>query len=213
MRSGKTFTRNVLADWFHTKRRSGDVVASIPPRGSRACRNMLDGRRGIGIRADGEPEEGDARPQVGRPACVWSRRDSVRGRYQGGGIFAIDTGERASAAAKPAVEVNDLAGKIAAMLGTNSEQIMINDLAVNPLSGNVYLSVSRGRGPTPPRCWCVPMPTASSRKSRSKTCRSPRPSSPTCLQREPGTSRSPTSRTPTAACSSPGCPTKSCPRG
>ena len=33
------------------------------------------------------------------------------------------------------------------MLGTDSKQIAINDLAVNPLSGNVYLSVSRGRGP------------------------------------------------------------------
>jgi hypothetical protein len=37
--------------------------------------------------------------------------------------------------------------KIAAMIGTKPEQIMINDLAVNPRSGNVYLSVSRGRGP------------------------------------------------------------------
>ena len=33
------------------------------------------------------------------------------------------------------------------MLGTKPQQIMINDLAVNPISGNVYLSVSRGRGP------------------------------------------------------------------
>ena len=40
-----------------------------------------------------------------------------------------------------------MAGKVAAMLGTDSKQIMINDLAVNPRSGNVYLSVSRGRGP------------------------------------------------------------------
>ena len=32
------------------------------------------------------------------------------------------------------------------MLGTDPKQIAINDLAVNPLSGNVYLSVSRGRG-------------------------------------------------------------------
>ena len=33
------------------------------------------------------------------------------------------------------------------MLGTNAPQITINDLAVNPRSGNVYLAVSRGRGP------------------------------------------------------------------
>jgi hypothetical protein len=37
--------------------------------------------------------------------------------------------------------------KIAAMLGTTPDQILINDTAVNPISKNVYLSVSRGRGP------------------------------------------------------------------
>ena len=46
-----------------------------------------------------------------------------------------------------AVQVNDFAGKIAAMLGTDPKQIAINDLAVNPVSRNVYVSVSRGRGP------------------------------------------------------------------
>ena len=33
------------------------------------------------------------------------------------------------------------------MLGTDPKQIAINDMAVNPQSGTVYLSVSRGRGP------------------------------------------------------------------
>jgi hypothetical protein len=33
------------------------------------------------------------------------------------------------------------------MLGTKPDQVMINDLAVNPVSGNVYLSIARGRGP------------------------------------------------------------------
>jgi hypothetical protein len=33
------------------------------------------------------------------------------------------------------------------MLGTDAREITINDLAVNPRSGNVYLAVSRGRGP------------------------------------------------------------------
>jgi hypothetical protein len=48
---------------------------------------------------------------------------------------------------KRPVRVKDLAGKVAAMLGTTPQQVQINDLAVNSLSGNVYLSVSRGRGP------------------------------------------------------------------
>jgi len=69
------------------------------------------------------------------------------GDTKGAALFAIDTGERAAAAEKRPVQVKDVAGKVAAMLGTDSKQIMINDMAVNPRSGTVYLSVSRGRGP------------------------------------------------------------------
>src|SRR5262249_47969338 len=61
--------------------------------------------------------------------------------------FAIDTRDRAAATEKPAVQIKDLAGKIAGMLGTDARQVQINDLAVNPGSGNIYVSVSRGRGP------------------------------------------------------------------
>ena len=68
------------------------------------------------------------------------------GDTKGAALFAIDTGDRAGRR-EAAVKVKDLAGKVAAMLGTDAKQVAINDLAVNPLSGNVYLSVSRGRGP------------------------------------------------------------------
>jgi len=37
--------------------------------------------------------------------------------------------------------------KVAALLGSSAGQILINDLAVNPISKNLYLSVSRGKGP------------------------------------------------------------------
>jgi len=69
------------------------------------------------------------------------------GDTKGAALFAIDTGDRALVAEKRPVNVKDVADKIAALLGTTSKQIMINDLAVNPRSGNVYLSLSRGRGP------------------------------------------------------------------
>jgi hypothetical protein len=69
------------------------------------------------------------------------------GDTRGAALFAIDTGDRTAAGEKRSVEIKDLTTKLAGMLGTNPRQIMINDLAVNPLSGNVYLSVSRGRGP------------------------------------------------------------------
>ena len=37
--------------------------------------------------------------------------------------------------------------KIAALVGTTPDQIVVEDLAVNPLSRQAYLAVSRGRGP------------------------------------------------------------------
>jgi hypothetical protein len=69
------------------------------------------------------------------------------GDTAGAAIFAIDTGDKAESAAKAPLAVKDVSGKIAAMLGTDARQILITDLAVNPRSGNVYLAVSRGRGP------------------------------------------------------------------
>jgi hypothetical protein len=70
------------------------------------------------------------------------------GDPQAGAIFAIDTGDRTAAAkdaGRPTVEGVD--GKIASLLGIETAQLLVNDLAVNPISGTAYLSVSRGRGP------------------------------------------------------------------
>jgi len=69
------------------------------------------------------------------------------GDTKGAALFAIDTGDRAQATEKRPVQLKDVAGKVAAMLGTDSKQVQINDLAINPRSGSVYLSVARGRGP------------------------------------------------------------------
>jgi hypothetical protein len=66
----------------------------------------------------------------------------------GGTVAAIDTGDRAPLTkGDPAIDVDNLDAKIAAMVGTTADQIVINDMKVNPLSGNVYLSASRGKGP------------------------------------------------------------------
>src|SRR5437016_82696 len=62
-------------------------------------------------------------------------------------VFAIDTGDRPGSPASGGITVDRIDEKIASMLGTNPKGILISDLAVNPLSGNAYLSVSRGRGP------------------------------------------------------------------
>ena len=69
------------------------------------------------------------------------------GDYMAGAIVAVDTGDGKASASEVKPEVKGINEKVAALLGTAADQILINDMAVNPLSKNVYLSVSRGRGP------------------------------------------------------------------
>jgi hypothetical protein len=68
------------------------------------------------------------------------------GDTQQGAIFAIATGDTGGDASKASINVKGIDAQVAAMLGTAPADILINDMAVNPASGNVYLSVSRGRG-------------------------------------------------------------------
>jgi hypothetical protein len=68
------------------------------------------------------------------------------GDTAGGQIVAVETGDTAKAGAGK-VEIADLSAKIAALLGTTADQVSVNDVAVNPASGSVYMSVSRGLGP------------------------------------------------------------------
>ena len=56
------------------------------------------------------------------------------------------TGDR-KAASGGSIEIKGINEKVAALLGATPDQILIQDVAVNPISRNVYLSVSRGRGP------------------------------------------------------------------
>ena len=63
-------------------------------------------------------------------------------------VFAIATGDAKAPTgdAKP-LTVEGLDRKVAALLGSTPEQILIDDMAVNPASRTAYLAVSRGRGP------------------------------------------------------------------
>jgi len=61
-------------------------------------------------------------------------------------IMAIATGDTKPAANSKPLKVEAINQKIAALLGASADQILINDLAINPISRNAYLSVSRGRG-------------------------------------------------------------------
>jgi len=58
-------------------------------------------------------------------------------------IYAVDLNDRTVRSQKEALRLMDLEGQIASLLGTTSESVLVHDLAVNPISQNVYLSVSR----------------------------------------------------------------------
>jgi len=64
----------------------------------------------------------------------------------GGKIVALDVNDTASSARAGSLEIKSVNEKIAAMLGTAPDQILIQDVAVNSASKNVYIAVSRGRG-------------------------------------------------------------------
>ena len=65
----------------------------------------------------------------------------------GGSVAAVDTNDRTVPKGAASINVEGLDTKIAAMAGIPADQIVIGDMKVNPISKNVYLSVSRGKGP------------------------------------------------------------------
>jgi hypothetical protein len=91
---------------------------------------------------EGKPDLKSAGPLAFGPDGILFVGDTA-----GAALFAIDTGDKAETKEKARVEVKDVSGTIAKMLGTTPQQLMINDLAVNPLNGIIILAVSRGRGP------------------------------------------------------------------
>jgi hypothetical protein len=63
-----------------------------------------------------------------------------------GSIFAVDLDDRTPGSSAVELQVTDIDEKLAAMLGTTAKNVRIHDMAVNPISQNTYLTVSRGRG-------------------------------------------------------------------
>ncbi len=68
------------------------------------------------------------------------------GDSQSGAIFAIDVKDTAKDSSATPVEIKEIDKKIASMLGTTPDQIVINDMVTHAASQNIYLAVSRGRG-------------------------------------------------------------------
>lgn len=68
------------------------------------------------------------------------------GDGKSGAVFAVDVGDREPRDSEEAISIRDIETKIGARLGTDPGLVMIHDMAVNPISQNIYLAVSRGRG-------------------------------------------------------------------
>ncbi len=98
------------------------------------------------LKADSGLKEGT--PDIKQAGALAFAPDGVLlvGDTLNAAIYAIETGDTSASEAK-SVNIDGVNEKIAAMMGTGVEETMINDMVVNPISGNLYLSVSRGRGP------------------------------------------------------------------
>src|SRR3954469_14842107 len=64
----------------------------------------------------------------------------------GAKIVALDVNDRTASKSTANLAIKAINEKIAAMLGTAADQILIQDVVVNPVSKNVYIAVQRGRG-------------------------------------------------------------------
>jgi hypothetical protein len=69
------------------------------------------------------------------------------GDPQASSIVAIATEDKSTGSPSEKLSVEKIDEKIAALLGTTPKGMLINDMAVNPETGNTFFSVSRGTGP------------------------------------------------------------------
>ena len=66
------------------------------------------------------------------------------GDSKAGTVWAVDVEDRQARKEDKAIWLKGFQARVAALLGTHTDGIMIHDLAVNPISQNAYLAVSRG---------------------------------------------------------------------
>lgn len=86
-------------------------------------------------------------PEINSLAVLSFNKDGILfiGDSYGGKVFAIDLNDNQKSDNDKNLSLADLEFEIASFLGTTSDNIMIHDMAANPISQNLYLSVSRGR--------------------------------------------------------------------
>ena len=86
----------------------------------------------------GKAQLSSAGPPAFGPDGVLFVGDSV-----GGAIMALDTKDRTAPSSAVKIDVQGVDAKLAALAGVAADQIVVNDIKVNPISKNAYLSASR----------------------------------------------------------------------
>ncbi|MFM9066330.1 MAG: hypothetical protein ACKOUR_03195, partial [Planctomycetota bacterium] len=59
-------------------------------------------------------------------------------------VWALDTGDTQGDASQVKLTIDGLTGKIATLLKVSADQVQVNEMLVNPASGQVYLSIAAG---------------------------------------------------------------------
>ena len=77
------------------------------------------------------------------------------GDSRAGAVWAVELKDKKKRSADKPLRVRGFEAKVAALLGTHVGGIMVHDMAVNPLSQNVYFAISRGRSKWDSR-WQLP---------------------------------------------------------
>ncbi len=75
------------------------------------------------------------------PAGILFLADNVSAK-----IFAVDVADSDPAAGSEPFDLENVDARIGSFLGCDTADVIIRDMAVHPISRNVYLSVQRGRG-------------------------------------------------------------------
>ena len=102
---------------------------------------------GAGVTAHAAPVLVKGKPEILSMSALAFGPDGVLfvGDSRAGAVFALDLGDRTAREVGKPSDVQDVEGKLAALLGATPADVLVHDMAVNPLSKNVYLAVSRGR--------------------------------------------------------------------
>ena len=102
---------------------------------------------GASVTAHAAPAFTKGKPEIRSMSALAFGPDGVLfvGDSRAGAVFALDLGDRTTREVGKPSDVQDVEGKLAALLGATPADVLVHDMAVNPLSKNVYLAVSRGR--------------------------------------------------------------------